>query len=50
MCFHLTPRKMKVLWCLYKCPRKLRRLLRSTEPRSRPEHLLILYHDNMFNL
>lgn len=47
---HSTPRKMKVqsacicahgncaVYCAY------------TGPHSRPEHLLILYHDNMFNL
>nr|DAP53527.1 MAG TPA: hypothetical protein [Caudoviricetes sp.] len=32
------------------CSRKLRRLLRLTGPHSRPEHLLIVYHNNMFNL
>lgn len=37
--------------CLYMCPRKLHRLpCAYTGPHSRPEHLLILYHDNMFNL
>lgn len=44
-----TP-KNESTWCLYMCSRRLRRLLRFTEPHNRPEHLLILYHDNMFNL
>lgn len=44
-----TP-KNESTWCLYMCSRRLRRLLRFTEPHSRPEHLLIVYHNNMFNL